>query len=321
MKLKKIFTFPAANLRFVIPVLICVALVAGLYIDTAPLKPLMLPVAMLTIFPAMIGFHPGELAKVTDVRLLVVNLVCNFFLLPLFALIVGKIFLSHAPDLRTGLLILSVIPGGNMVVAFTLLFGGNVGASLKLSVANLILGSLLAPLYLYVLAGKFVAIDIIHIGKTISLVVFVPLCLGVVTYKMLLKRFSPEQFKSSIKPLLPAASAWGMLFLVFTSISMKSTVFFSYPGLVGRSLVSLICWYLVIFSLCIPLGRLFFSRRDATTLLLNVELRNLPIAIGISVTAFSPQTTMLITLAFLFQQQFAIWFCELDKRHFWLGRD
>ncbi len=320
MKLKKIVTFPAANLRFFIPAVIVVALLVGLVVDTTFLKPLMLPVAMLTIFPAMIGFKPAELAHLSDLRLLSVNLACNFIALPLLALLIGRIFLSSSPDLRMGLLLLSVIPGGNMVVAFTLLFEGNVSASLKLSVANLILGSLLAPLYLYLLAGKFVAIDIGHIGKTIALVVFVPLCLGVFTHRELLKKYSQEQFKKNIKPLLPAASAWGMMFLVFVSISMKSATFFSYPGLVGRSLLSLALWYCAIFVLCVPLGRMFFSRRDATTLLLNVELRNLPIAIGLSVTAFNPQTTLLVTLAFLFQQQFVIWFCELDRKRHWLGK-
>jgi predicted Na+-dependent transporter len=219
-----------------------------------------------------------------------------------------------------GLLILGVIPGGNMVVAFTMLFDGNVKASLKLSVANLILGSLLAPLYLYVLAGKFVEIDIAHIGKTIVLVVFIPLCLGIITYRSLLKKYTQEQFKKDIKPFLPAASAWGMMYLIFTSISVKSEMIFSYPGLVVQSLLSLIFWYCAIFAICIPAGRLFFNRKDSMTLLLNVELRNLPIAIGIAVTAFSPQTTMIVALAFLFQQQFALWFFELDKRHHWLGQ-
>ena len=319
MKLRKIFTFPARNLLYVIPAVILAALINGRFVDTSPMKTMILPVAMMTIFPAMIGFQPRELIRFTDQRLMVVNLVLNFLVLPLGALLIGSLLLAPWPELRMGLLIISVIPGGNMTVAFTMLFGGNVKASLKLSVGNLILGSLLAPLYLYVLAGKLVEIDIFQISKTIGLVVFLPLCMGIITYNLLLKRYTQEQFKKDIKPLLPAAGAWGLIYIVFTSVSMKSGMIFSYPELVLQALASLVLWYCTTFVLCITLGRLFFNRKDAMSLLLNVELRNLPIAIGIAVTAFSPQSAMMVALAFLFQQQFAIWFWKLDKRFKLLG--
>jgi len=273
----------------------------------------------MTIFPAMIGFQPRELVKFTELRLMSVNLLLNFLVLPIVGLLIGRLLLAPWPELRAGLLIMSVIPGGNMVVAFTMLFHGNVKASLKISASNLILGSLLAPVYLYVLAGKLVEIDIFHIAKTIILVVFLPLCMGIITYNLLLRRYSQEQFKKDIKPLLPAVSVYGLIYLIFSSISMKSEMIFSYPELILQALFCLVLWYGTLFLLCIIPGRLFFNRQDAMTLLLNIELRNLPISIGIAVTAFSPQTAMMVALAFLFQQQFAIWFWKLDKRFKLLG--
>ncbi|MEA3469686.1 MAG: arsenic resistance protein [Thermodesulfobacteriota bacterium] len=314
MSFRTFFTFPSRNLIYVIPCVICIALLCGQLIDTSPLKTFILPVAMLTIFPAMIGFQPRELIRLTDLRLMGVNLLLNFIALPLSALLIGSLLLEPWPELRIGLLIISVVPGGNMVMAFTMLFKGNVKASLKLSATNLVLGSLLAPLYLYALAGKLIEIDIMHIGKTIGLVVFIPLCMGVMTYNLLLQRYSRQQFKEKIKPILPAFSVWGLIYLVFTSMSMKAGLIFSYPELMFQALSSLVLWYFTIFVLCILLGRLIFDRRDAMTLLLNVELRNLPICIGLAVTAFPPQTAMMVALAFLFQQQFAIWFWKLDNR-------
>jgi len=319
MGLRKILTFPAGHLLFVIPVVILAALFIGLFIDTTPLKRLILPVAVLTVFPAMIGFQPRELLRFTDLRLIVVSLLLNFTVLPLAAMFIGSQLLAPWPELRTGLLIISVVPGGNMVVAFTMLFGGNVQASVKLSAGNLILGSLLAPLYLYAAAGTLVEIDIYHIGKTIAVVVFLPLCMGVITYNFLLKRYGRQQFQQEIKPLLPAVSAWGLVYIIFTSVSMKAGMIFSYPELLVQALSSLLLWYGLIFVLCIGLGRLLFERRDGMTLLLNVELRNLAIAIGIAVTAFSSQTAMMVALAFLFQQQFALWFWKLDQRYKLLG--
>jgi len=314
MSLQKIFTFPARNLMYVIPATIIAALVCGRYADTSSLKNMILPVAILVIYPAMIGFQPRELFNFSEMRLLSVNLLLNFAILPLAALGIGTLFLQQWPDLRIGLLLISLIPGGNMVTAFTMLFDGNVKASLKLSVTNLILGSLLAPIYLYLLLGTIVEIDIIHIGSTIGLVVFLPLCMGVVTYKLILQRFTKKEFQQNIRPLLPAVSAWGLIYIVFTSISMKANLMFSYPELIVQALSSMLLWYCSIFSICIILSRLFFNHADGISLLLNAELRNLPIAIGLAVTAFSPQTAMMVALAFLFQQQFALWFWKLDKR-------
>ncbi len=319
--LRRIFTFAARNLIYVVPAVIVAALVCGRHVDTSALKTFILPVAMLTIYPAMIGFQPREILRFSEHRLLAFNLVLNFVILPLAALAIGRVFLFSFPDLRAGLLVISVVPGGNMVVAFTMLAGGNVKASIKLCAANLILGSLLAPVYLYLLAGRLVKIDILHVAQTIGLVVFVPLCLGILTYNLLLRRYSREEFAREIKPLLPAASAWGLVYIVFTSVSMKAEMFFSYPDLIVQALASLLLWYVFIFVIATLLGRLFFDRRDAMTLLLNVELRNLAIAIGLAFTAFSPQTAMMVALAFLFQQQFAIWFWKLDRRLGLLGRE
>lgn len=314
MNIRTLFTFPSKHLIYVIPFVICIALLTGQLINTSPLKVLILPVAMLTIFPAMIGFQPKELIRFTDLRLMAVNLLLNFLALPLLALLVGALLLEPWPELRIGLLIISVVPGGNMAVAFTMLFKGNIQASLKLSATNLILGSLLAPMYLYVLAGELVEIDILHIGKTIGLVVFIPFCMGEITYHFLMQRMSQKEFKSRIKPMLPAFSVWGLMYLIFTSVSMKAGLIFSYPELMIQALSSLALWYTLICTLCLILGRIVFSHKNAITLLLNVELRNLPICIGLAVTAFPPQTAMMVSLAFLFQQQFAIWFCKLDTR-------
>ncbi len=314
MKFKEILTFPARHLIYVIPVVISIALLLGSFIDTTPLAAFTLPVAMMAVYPAMIGLQLGELIKFTEWRLMWVNLVLNFLVLPLLALAIGTIFLSSWPDLKVGLLIISVIPGGTMAIAFTMLFGGNVKASVKLCTVNLILGALLAPVYLFVLAGTVVEIDIFHVGRTIAMVVFIPLILGIITYRLLLVKYSEEEFKKNIKPLLPAFSSWAMVYIIFTSMSMKATMIFSYPALLVNGLLSLAIWYALVVLICAVVGRFAFNRTDAITLLMNVELRNLAISIGLAVTAFSPQTGMMVALAFLFQQQAVIWFCKFEKK-------
>ena len=111
-----------------------------------------------------------------------------------------------------------------------------------------------------------------------------------------------------------------MIYLIFTSVSMKAELIFSYPALMLQALSSLLLWYLGIFLISIIAGHSFFVRKDSMALILNVELRNLPICIGLAVTAFPPQTAMMVALAFLFQQQLAIWFARLENRFNLLGQ-
>jgi ACR3 family arsenite efflux pump ArsB len=314
MNFKEILTFPSRYLVYVIPVVVSIALLLGSFIDTTPLAAFTLPVAMMAIYPTMIGLQLGELVKFNEWRLMWINLILNFLVLPILAFAVGTIFLSSWPELKIGLLIISVIPGGTMAIAFTMLFSGNVKASVKLCTINLILGALLAPVYLFILAGKVVEIDIFHIGSTIAIVVFIPLIAGIITYRLLLVKYSEKQFKKSIKPLLPAFSAWAMIYIIFTNMSMKATMIFSYPALLVNALLSLIVWYALVVLICAVIGRLAFNRTDAIALLMNVELRNLTIAMGLAVTAFSPQTAMMVALAFLFQQQAVIWFYKFDEK-------
>ncbi len=314
MNTRQLLTFPARNLVFVIPVMLISGLITGYYVDTTPLKTVILPVSILMVYPAMIGFRLGELTKFTEMRLMGVNLVVNFLVLPLIAVFIGKLFLHNHPDLFTGLVIISVVPGGNMVVAFTMMFKGNLSASLKLSATNLLLGSFLVPLYLYVLVGKLVPINVVQVFQTITMVVFLPLVMGILTYKLLMKRYSEETFQKEIKPLLPGLSSWGLVYIIFTSISLKSRMIFGYPGLLLQAIGGLFLFYFLVFFVVVIIARLFFNRRDGMTLFLNSILRNLAISIGLAITAFNSQTAMMVALAFLFQQQIAVWFWKLDNR-------
>ncbi len=316
---QRFITFPARHLIVIVPVTILLALIIGLRIDTSPMRRLILPVAILMVYPAMIGLQLSELLHLRERGLIAANLILNFLILPAAAWGIGRLVLADQPELRTGLLLISLIPGGNMVVAFTMLFQGNMAASLKLTAINLILGGLLAPPFLSLLAGSLVPVDLGRIARTVLLVVVVPLVMGLITHRILLARYGKRTFTRRIKPCLPGISGWGLIYIVFTSVSGQAAHIFAYPELLVRSLLALALFYLLIFALCLPMGRLWFNRRDGITLLLNILLRNLAIAIALAGTVFSSRTAMQVALAFLFQQQLAIWFNRFENRFHLLG--
>ena len=312
---RQILTFPSRNLKYVLPSVIILGLITGYFIDTEPLKSAMLPVIIYAIYPSMIGFRFKDLTALHEKKILLFNLLFNLFVIPLAAYTSASIFLLQNPEMFTGLIIISVIPGGTMIIAFTMIFKGNVKAAIKLTTLSLITGSFLAPVYLYFIVGKYVPVDIVSVFKNIAIVVFLPMTMGILTYRMLMKRFTVDEFNARIRPLLPGFSSWGLVYIIFTSISLKSQMIIAYPGLLIKGLTALMLFYFLIYAIIIISARKLFSEEDGITCLFSLVLRNLAISIGLAATAFGPQTTMMVALAFIIQQQSAVWSASLCKKY------
>lgn len=224
----KIFLYPSQNISLVVPLVLIIGFITGLLVDTSNLKKYILVVTVLMIYPTMIGFKLKEVFNLSQGKLVVSAMLLNFLVVPCLAYLLGMGFLLQEPELFAGLAITSLLPTSNMTIAFTMLAKGNVPGAIKLTTIGLLLGSLLAPWYLLMMVGKYVPVNIWLTLKTIVLVILLPLLMGVTTYSLLLKRYSPEDFQKKIKPYLPGASAWGMMFIIFTSISTNA------PRIVSR---------------------------------------------------------------------------------------
>lgn len=312
--MKRLAFLPSRNLALTIPVVLALGFVAGLAMDTSALTRYILPVAMLMIYPSMIGFRPGELMNLAHSRLLLTSLAINFVLIPILAYLLGMSFLLHEPQLFAGLAIAALLPTSNMTIAFTMMAGGNVPAAVKLTVFSLVLGALLAPWYLLAIVGKYVPVDLLVTLQTIGLVVFVPLIAGTVTYAWLMKRYTQEQFARRIKPFLPAATAWGMIYIVFTSISMNAKRIVASPDLLLVALGVQFLFYLLNIGLATQVGRSFFDRKDALALVFGTVMRNLSISIGLAASAFGANAALMVALAFIFQAQSGAWLIRMEKR-------
>lgn len=312
--MRRLIFLPSRHLALSIPVVLALGFLVGLLVDTSVLTRYILLVAVLMIYPSMIGFKLRDLMNLGHSRLLLTCLGINFGLIPLLAYFLGVTFLLREPQLFAGLAITALLPTSNMTIAFTMMAGGNVPAAVKLTVLSLVLGALLAPWYLLVMVGKYVPIDLWAILQTIGLVVFLPLVLGVATYSWLLRRYTQEQFAKSIKPYLPAATAWGMVYIVFTSISTNAHRIVSNPDLLLLALGVQAVFYLVNYGIAIQVGRCLFDKRDALALVFGTVMRNLSISIGLAATAFGPNAALMVALAFVFQSQSGAWFTRICQK-------
>jgi predicted Na+-dependent transporter len=312
--LRKIYFLPSKNTALVIPLVLILGFVAGLLIDTSVLKNYILIVTVLMIYPTMIGFKIREVFNFSQGKLMLTAIIINFTVIPLVAYLLGVGFLLNDPQLFAGLIITALLPTSNLTIAFTTMAKGNVPGAIKLTTVGLLLGALLAPLYLSLFLGKYLPINLFGTLKTISIVVLVPLAAGLITYKLLLAKYSIEKFQQKIKPYLPAASAWGMVFIVFTSVSMNASIMVSQ---LRNFLLALFIQFIFIsinYVISIFVGKTFFEQESALSLVFGTALRNLSIAIGLAASSFGSNAALMVSLAFLIQPQAAAWFIKINRR-------
>ncbi|KJS23353.1 MAG: sodium:proton symporter [Clostridiaceae bacterium BRH_c20a] len=317
--MRGIFYWPGKNLVSAIPLVLILGFITGFLVDTSGLQPYILLITVLMIYPTMIGFNVKEAFNLSYWQVLGISLILNFLLIPVLAFGLGKIFLYNEPQLFAGLVLASLLPTSGMTISWTMLFKGHVAAAVKITAISLILGSFLAPLYLKIMVGQIVPINIMKTFITIAWVVFLPMVLGHFTFQLLLKKYTKEYFQKNIKPIFPSISVWAMLLLIFISISLKSKMIIENPGFLVQGLLVLTIFYTANFAISTIIGRTFLHRGDAVALVYGTVMRNLSLALGLAVTTFGPKAAIMVTLAFILQVQGAAWYGKMASKWNWLG--
>lgn len=315
MSLKKIYVFPQKFLLISVPLTLILGFTIGTFFDTSFLQPTILIGTIIMIYATMVGFKIKELTSLKGSKALGYSIIINFAIIPLIAFLLGKLLLSEHPLMFAGLALSALLPTSGMTISWTALQKGNVPSAVKLTVFGLTLGSILTPWYLLLMVGKYVDVNIWETFTTIALVVFLPMLLGHITFKLILRKYTPEQFKKNIKPNFGPLSIWGMLYVVFVSISMKAKMILSNLELIVIALVVLVAFYLINYLISTFAAKLFLNREDGIALVNGTVLRNLSIAIGLAATSFGAEAALIVTLAFVVQQQSIAYYAKLGSKY------
>jgi ACR3 family arsenite efflux pump ArsB len=271
---------------------------------------------MLMVFPMLINFRPAEALNMKDAKAVSLAMVLDFVALPAIAWALALLFFRDQPGLYVGMVLAGLFPTSGMTISWTGFAKGNVAAAVKMTVIGLIAASLLAPVYLAVLAGKVVPIDLMSVFQTIALVVVVPMAAGVFTRLALVRRYGKPTFKKSIVPLFPGVSSIGVLLIVFVAVGMKAKMIVGQPELLVAIAVPLVLFYALNFALSTMLGKALLPRGDAIAVVYGTVMRNLSIALGIAVAQFGPEAALVLAVAYIVQVQGAAWYVKATDRVF-----
>jgi len=299
-----------ANLVWSIPAAMLLGLAFGAVVEPAFLKPFILPLTFLMVYPMMVNLQIKKVLSGHDYKLQLTTLFINFGIVAFVAFGIGKLFFSDNAFAALGLLMVATLPTSGMTISWTGFARGNLDAAIKMAVIGLILGSLVSPFYAEWLMGTVIDIPVGKIFQQIAIIVFLPLILGYATQLLIIRKVGQAGYARDFKPRLPLFSTLGLLGIVFSAMALKADTILSSPLDLLLLFVPLILFYAFTFVTGTLVGRYFFGRDDAIALIYGVAPKNLSIALAISMNAFGQQgaeIALVIALAYVIQLQTSAW--------------
>lgn len=315
----KILKFIQKNLIWFIPSFMLLGIFFGSNLNPEKLKASIFPLTFIMIFPQMVNLNLRKIFETWDLKLQLVTQGINFIIIPLIAFSIGKFFFSTSPFDLLGLLLIGIIPTGNMSLAWIGFNKGNLSGGIKITIIGLVLGSIIAPLYLKLFVGEAINIPLFKIATTILNIIFIPLILGFLLRTLLIKKYTDQFFQKNIKPKITLFSSLGVLGMVFVAMALKSKSILENPQILLHYLLPLSCFYASIFLFSTFIAKTFFKRKDSIALVYGTSTRNLAISLAIAMSAFGEngaKVALPISVAYIFQTKLAAWYSHFINKIF-----
>ena len=307
---KLIWTIPAAMLA---------GLAAGYAFDMRFIKVTVMPLTFLMVYPMMINLDIAKLFSLQDMKPQLAAQVINFGIIPFVALGLGKFFFPDQPMVVLGLLFAALLPTSGMTISWTGFAKGNMNVAIQMTIVGLITGSVATPLYAKWLMGETIDIPMKEIFISILVVVFLPMVLGVLTRKGLVRLLGEARYQRGLRMKLPSLATLGVLGIVFVAMCLKAKAIVSQPAMLLNYLFPLVILYAINFLISTVAGKLFFNRGDAIALVYGTVMRNLSIALAIAMTVFAErgaEIAIILAFAYIVQVQSAAWYVRFTDRLF-----
>lgn len=307
------------NLSLSIPIFLLLGLLASWLAPQVNYASLITPLTLLMVYPMMVNIRLRQLFSLENKLLQVLALIINFIIIPFTAYGLGLVFFADQPHLALGLLLTALLPTSGMTISWTGFAKGNVAAAVRLTLVGLLLGSVLTPIYVYQLLGAELAVDLVLVFQQVLFFIVIPLIAGQLTRWLAVKKHGQEKFQQQIAPKFPVFSTLGVLGIVFIAMAIKGRSLIEEPSFVVYLLVPLVLLYAINFLISTFAARKFLARGNGIALVYGTVMRNLSIALALSMTAFGEagaQAALLIAVAYIIQVQSAALYVKFTPRIF-----
>lgn len=219
------------------------------------------------------------------------GLVLQFSVMPLAALLVS-LLLGFDAELTVGMVLVGSVAGGTSSNVMCYLAKGDVALSITMTALSTLLGVIITPLLVQLLAGKSVDVPVLDMLLSLVKIVLIPVVLGVVANVFL------HSLTARIEPVLPLVSMAAIVLIIATVVALNAGQFASIGPIVALAVIlhngiGITAGYWV--------SRLLgFDERICRTVAFEVGLQNSGLATALAMKFFTPASAMAGTL-------FSVW--------------
>lgn len=214
---------------------------------------------------------------------IIMGVLLQFIVMPLSALFVTWAF-HLDPALAVGVILVGCAPGGTASNVVAYLAKGDVALSVAMTSVSTLLSPLVTPILTKYLAGQYMPVDAPAMAKSIMMIVFIPVVLGLIVHRLM------PRFVATVLPALPWMSVLGISYAVLGLVGASSERILS-GGLLVLAVV------IVHNALGLGLGYGFarltgVGERAARTTAIEVGMQNSGLAAGLGAQYFTPEAAV-----------------------------
>ena len=223
----------------------------------------------------------------------------NYIVVPMFAWSLGWLLLRSYPDLWAGVILYTLTPCIGWYLIFIDLAKGNMQWGLAMLPVDIILQLLLLPIYLWLLIGNVVPIDITTLIRSVAVFLVLPLAAAYAARNLLIawrgRAFTFGPYKHAMGEL----KLWALVAAVIGIFATQPRLANSELGQVGLIIATITLFFLGVFAIALAVGRTFkLGSADTTTMVFEITARNSESVIGVAAVAFAgrPRVTLAILI-------------------------
>jgi arsenite transporter len=230
-------------------------------------------------------------------RVAIASLVINFAWTPLFAWLLGWLFLSDQPALWVGFLMLMVTPCTDWYLVFTGISKGNLPLSTALLPVNLVIQLLLLPIYLFVLAGAVFPLNLGLILESIGLVLLLPFFTANVLRYLIVRYRSDKWLGQRVLPVVQTAQIVLLALAIVAVFASEGQTITRRPQILLHLLLPVLLFFAGNLALALVVSKWLRSNyENFVSLSFTTLARNSPIALAIAVVAFPGEPLVALAL-------------------------
>lgn len=284
------------------PIIILLAVILGLLFAQIPIinnnaSYFITPFLFLMLFGIFLNIPLKEFRQsFSNLKFAKVSLFMNFVWTPLFAYILGAIFLNQHVDIWIGFLMLMVTPCTDWYLVFTDIAKGNVPLSASILPLNLIFQLILLPVYLLLFIGVVGSFKFEMLLESILIVVIVPFILAQIA-KYILNKYDFSNFKNKFFNFFSSTQIIFLGLAIFCMFASQGSLLINNLWVLGLLIIPILIFFIMNFIIGRIVTRyLDFNYEDSASLSLTSLARNSPIALAIAIVAFPHQPLIALAL-------------------------